>query len=563
MAKVQLITINEVVNNLTTIEAGGVLDARQGKALSDFDNIIIADEKLINPLIAFNKRVIADGGTVRSLAFTDRVYSAVKDLLPDTELIAAPECGVTNDSGADTIFNMADAANDLIFNINKWPIGGQIAPNEKMFLKGVTGLAAASLLLVSPIVEADNDSWTLLFRGKFNSYGRIYFGASYLAVTATEVILHNGTDAVLTGTHTLVIGQNHTIECRYSDATGVILIDGIAIVTVVADKAITFSGIIYYATSDVDISYLQINSRVLTAYESQNLHRFLSTEFPAIETIAVGSQQVATSNLEATVFGGTVIPEVQDNAAWAALSTPAWSHYANLASNGAIYGKLYNGFTIPVIDAYAPKGFHVPSDLEWTMLSEYLGGNAVSGGKMKAKYGGFDNGFSTNESGVSMLSEGLRLLNGGFYNDGSYTQSTVSIRNISGGSTSFSVIDMIGSLGGSIRLFSNTPHLLTDTYTSGLFATDIASSPKSIRIPLNSPVKTIRIKSTTSLTSIEAKLYDYAGNVLETLITGKACNATTKSFNVTVDQTMSYTDSYIRVTCAGNGSTGMSIDVII
>jgi uncharacterized protein (TIGR02145 family) len=30
-----------------------------------------------------------------------------------------------------------------------------------------------------------------------------------------------------------------------------------------------------------------------------------------------------------------------------------------------------------------PTGWHVPSDAEWTILTDYLGGETVSGGKMK------------------------------------------------------------------------------------------------------------------------------------------------------------------------------------
>jgi len=204
------------------------------------------------------------------------------------------------------------------------------------------------------------------------------------------------------------------------------------------------------------------------------------------------------------------------------------------------------------------------------MLSEYLGGNMVSGGKQKALHGGFNNAFATNESGVSLLAGGFRSAADGSFNaidlEG-YTYNPITETYYKVGVVN--TVLFIGAIskiyGFSVRLFSNTPHIETDTYTSGLFTTDIASGTavKSIRIPFNSPVKTIKIKSTTSLTNIEAKLFDYAGNELETLITGKACNATTKSFNVTVDQTMSYTDSYVRVTCAGNSEVGMEIEVII
>jgi hypothetical protein len=228
---------------------------------------------------------------------------------------------------------------------------------------------------------------------------------------------------------------------------------------------------------------------------------------------------------------------------------------------------MFNGYAVDTIAANAPQGFHVPSELEWTQLSESLGGNTVSGGKLKAKYGGFDNEFATNESGISLLAGGYRGSNGDSVNLGVkfLGHSLVLGRNLYIGQSSIDseIISASVKYGASIRLFSNTPHLTTDKFESGLFATDIASTPKSIRIPFGCKVTNIKCVTSTNVTAIEAKLFDYAGAELETLITGKACNATTKSFNVTADQTVSYTDNYVRVTGSGNGSTGMNIIVTI
>jgi hypothetical protein len=180
-------------------------------------------------------------------------------------------------------------------------------------------------------------------------------------------------------------------------------------------------------------------------------------------------------------------------------------------------------------------------------------------------YGGFDNAFATNESGVSLLDGGLRLSNGSGYGIGSenYTHASPKYLNAVSNSASIGLGTESQKSGMYIRLFSNTPHLTTNQYESGLFATDISSTPKSIRIPFGCKVTNIKCVTSTNVTAIEAKLFSYAGTELETLITGKACNATTKSFNVTADQTVSYTDNYVRVTASGNGSTGMNIIVTI
>jgi len=56
--------------------------------------------------------------------------------------------------------------------------------------------------------------------------------------------------------------------------------------------------------------------------------------------------------------------------------------YNNIKSNVAKYGYLYDWETACKI---CPKGWHLPSDAEWTQLTNFLGNN--SGTKLKAKDG--------------------------------------------------------------------------------------------------------------------------------------------------------------------------------
>jgi len=528
------------------------------------------------PDTEYYAHVVGNSGTIQDIAFMQRVFDLNKNLLAEgvVPLLAVPACGMVESAGKIArIFNMADSDNDLIEATNRWYAGGGIAPNEKKSIKGVSGISTAQLGY-NAISFGTSDDWTVLLKVKPNALSVVNFiqlGSNFLHIETGQLSFDDGSVNYMVAPTPLSAGESHSIEFRYSNGNNAIIFDGKALPLSASNSAAAvftaLRSLNGYAF-DGQISYFQLISRTLSAYESQQFHAFLSAEFPAIPTIAVGSQQVSTSNLEATVFGGTAIPEVQDDATWAALSTPAWSHYANIVANGVIYGKIYNGYAIPVINTYAPKGFHVPSELEITMLSDYLGGDTISGKKMKALFGGFDNAFSTNESGVSFVDGGNRAESGLFFEigaKGSYWGSLGWLYGVSDSSIETGAVSLAGRplFGFYLRLFSNTPNILTDSYKSGLFATDISLSPKSIRIPFNSPVKTIKIKSTTSLTNIEAKLFSYDGTELETLITGKACNATTKSFNVTVDQTMSYTDSYVRVTATGNGGVGMEIEVII
>jgi uncharacterized protein (TIGR02145 family) len=65
----------------------------------------------------------------------------------------------------------------------------------------------------------------------------------------------------------------------------------------------------------------------------------------------------------------------------------------------------------------------MPTDAEWTSLTTYLGGEAVSGGKQKetgtTHWTGPNTG-ATNESGYSALPGGHRGIDGTFSNAGTY-----------------------------------------------------------------------------------------------------------------------------------------------
>ena len=148
---------------------------------------------------------------------------------------------------------------------------------------------------------------------------------------------------------------------------------------------------------------------------------------PAISllNVTIGTQVWTNTNLDvATYRDGTVIPQVTDNTAWAALTTGAWCYYNNDPANGAIYGKLYNWYAVAGIwdeasktdtslrKKLAPVGWHIPTDSEWTTLTTItLGGTNLAGGKMKATGTSrwtTPNTSATNESGFTGLPGGYR-----------------------------------------------------------------------------------------------------------------------------------------------------------
>jgi uncharacterized protein (TIGR02145 family) len=93
---------------------------------------------------------------------------------------------------------------------------------------------------------------------------------------------------------------------------------------------------------------------------------------------------------------------------------------AKATDNYATYGVLYNWTA--AMNA-CPDGWHLPSDAEWTELTDYLGGTSVAGGKLKetgTTHWASPNTDATNETGFTALPGGYRNLNGYFNTIGNF-----------------------------------------------------------------------------------------------------------------------------------------------
>ncbi len=137
-----------------------------------------------------------------------------------------------------------------------------------------------------------------------------------------------------------------------------------------------------------------------------------SNETKVSNEVTIGKQVWMTKNLDVDKFrNGDVIPEAKTEGEWKAYGDAgeaAWCYYDNDRKKGEKYGKLYNWHAVNDPRGLAPKGWHVPTDEEWTILTDYLGGVEKAGAKMKSKNGWYDNGNGTNSSAFSGLPGGLR-----------------------------------------------------------------------------------------------------------------------------------------------------------
>ena len=84
--------------------------------------------------------------------------------------------------------------------------------------------------------------------------------------------------------------------------------------------------------------------------------------------------------------------------------------YLNGASNYSSWSPVPTGNVIGI----CPDGWHVPSDAEWIILADYLGGSDVAGRKMKSTTGWYNNWNGSNSSGFTGLPSGGRYKNGNF-----------------------------------------------------------------------------------------------------------------------------------------------------
>jgi uncharacterized protein (TIGR02145 family) len=134
--------------------------------------------------------------------------------------------------------------------------------------------------------------------------------------------------------------------------------------------------------------------------------------------VQIGTQVWMTKNLNVSRYrNGDPIPQVNNPTQWANLTTGAWCYYNNNSANGLVYGKLYNWYAVNDSRGLAPVGWHVPSDVEWTMLVTFLDGESFAGSKLKSiTLWTNPNTGATNSSGFTGIPGGFRNELGTFFN---------------------------------------------------------------------------------------------------------------------------------------------------
>lgn len=154
-------------------------------------------------------------------------------------------------------------------------------------------------------------------------------------------------------------------------------------------------------------------------------------------TIKIGKQRWFAENLKTTRYNdGSPISNITSNSSWASINTGSYCWYNNNLSMKETFGALYNWNAV-ASGKLCPVGWHVPSDEEWNILAETLGGESIAGGKLKDASSAYWKGQNTdagNQLNYSALPGGSRILDGSFYNlylRGSWWSSTEALQNTS------------------------------------------------------------------------------------------------------------------------------------
>ncbi|MEI6752953.1 MAG: FISUMP domain-containing protein [Paludibacter sp.] len=164
------------------------------------------------------------------------------------------------------------------------------------------------------------------------------------------------------------------------------------------------------------------NEVSFTVAASQPANTVTDIDGNVYHTVIIGTQTWMVENLKTTKYrNGDAIPSPVGD--WSALTSGAQAAYNNDAANATKFGLLYNWYAVADTRNITPTGWHVPTDVEWTTLTTYLGGEVVAGGKLKeigTLNWTFPNTGATNETGFYALPGGDRFYDGTFFGIGYY-----------------------------------------------------------------------------------------------------------------------------------------------
>lgn len=308
---------------------------------------------------------------------------------------------------------------------NSQPYLSKIAPSEPQSLLNTNG--DSRFMSHSAISFAANEKWTVecVIKINYSSTGSTLgiisntTDQTTIGVVTTSNVFRfrneSGTDSFSNYNPKLIIGKN--VYCTFvANGNGTILlyVNGVYIESISVTTNFSFNRVMQGRGGNLfgTLSYISIISDAPSASRIQYRAALLRSIFAEIQTVRIAGLDVAVRALDIVCTpAGTLIPNVTDNTAWAALTTPAWAHHSNDLALGSTYGKIYNGYsrtTLKTDLASANFGYHIATKAELTAI-------AASGLALKAmgtSYWTTANG--TNITGLTLLGGASRSETGTF-----------------------------------------------------------------------------------------------------------------------------------------------------
>jgi uncharacterized protein (TIGR02145 family)/uncharacterized repeat protein (TIGR02543 family) len=210
-------------------------------------------------------------------------------------------------------------------------------------------------------------------------------------------------------TYTLTVSANPSAGGTVSPAVGAHTYDAGALVTVTAtaSSGYTFKNWSGASTStSAAVNVMIDGNKTLTANFQQDDtpqpgNTFVdSRDGNVYHRVVIGNQVWMGENLNYYAIGSVC--------------------YDNRADSCAKYGRMYNWSTAmndasssslspSGVQGVCPAGWHIPSDAEWTTLTDYVGLASTTGTKLKSTSGWYNNGSGTDEYGWSALPGGVGI----------------------------------------------------------------------------------------------------------------------------------------------------------
>jgi uncharacterized protein (TIGR02145 family) len=163
-----------------------------------------------------------------------------------------------------------------------------------------------------------------------------------------------------------------------------------------------------YATNSAGTAY---GSQItITTTAASSTTTVTDVDGNVYNTVTIGTQIWMKENLKVTTLNdGTPLTLANGNSI-NTLTTASYCWYNDSIKYKNISGALYNGYAAIESNKVCPIDWHVPTQNEWNILYNYLGGfNVASLNKMRTKWFFGDN--SNNSSGFSLVSSGVYMSN--------------------------------------------------------------------------------------------------------------------------------------------------------